>query len=40
VDGGAYCADTKNDNANCGACGNSCTLQKPLCSNGTCVSPG
>ena len=40
ADGGSYCADTKNDNANCGSCGNSCTLQKPLCSNGSCISPG
>jgi hypothetical protein len=40
ADAGAYCTDTKNDNANCGSCGNACTLAAPLCSNGTCVTPG
>ncbi len=43
IDGGLpqpYCADTKNDNANCGSCGNACSGGTPLCSNGACVSPG
>lgn len=35
-----YCADTKNDNLNCGGCGNSCPLNKPLCSVGMCVETG
>jgi hypothetical protein len=40
-DGGApYCADLKNDNSNCGACGNACPSAKPLCSAGICVSLG
>jgi hypothetical protein len=36
----SFCTDLKNDNANCGACGNACPLMQPLCSNGTCVNPG
>jgi len=42
-DGGpapSYCADTKSDNANCGACGTVCGSSTPLCVNSVCVSPG
>lgn len=43
LDGGqapAYCADTKTDATNCGSCGVVCSGAKPICANGTCVSPG
>jgi hypothetical protein len=30
----------QSDNANCGACGNVCPTNQPLCSAGTCISPG
>ena len=41
ADGGApYCADTKNDNANCGSCGNICPNTAPLCSAGVCTPLG
>jgi hypothetical protein len=43
IDGGPaqpYCADVKNDNDNCGMCGNVCPSNQPLCSGGICVSLG
>jgi hypothetical protein len=42
-DGGtlpSFCADLKNDNANCGACGYYCPFKTPFCSNGVCVPAG
>ena len=39
-EGGPYCADTKTDSQNCGACFNVCPPMTPLCSDGMCESAG
>jgi hypothetical protein len=40
TDSGPYCANTKTDNANCGACFNVCPYMMPICANGTCMAGG